>query len=97
MEKVDFMGELLKILLEAVRKQAFSVILLLSACCGLVWLSLAQRSEWKAALEVTESKCRDDLEAMSARLDMCEEQRNGLAVEVAVLRVEVNAMQRVRK
>lgn len=97
MEKFDFMGELLKILLEAVRKQAFSVILLLSACGGLIWFSLDQREGLRAAIVATETKCREDLAAMSARLDLCEEQRNRLTVEVAVLRVEVNALSARRR
>lgn len=88
-EKIDIMNELIRIGLEFVRKKAGIVIVLLVVCGGLVWLALEQKRELVNELMTNRAEYRQELRAVSARLDACEESRARLVVEVLKVQVEV--------
>lgn len=75
------MTEALKIFLESLRKQSFSVILTLAGVLALGWWNLRERSE-----------CQSSIAALEIEMDSCTSQRHALAVEVARLRERVNVL-----
>jgi hypothetical protein len=88
-KNIDVMNEIIQIALEFVRKQAGIVIVLIALCGGLIWLALEQKRELMYELNTNRAEYRNSLQSVSARLDMCEEARSRLVVEVEVLKVKV--------
>jgi hypothetical protein len=73
-EKSEFMQELLKILLDALRKQAFSVILLVIACGVMGKIIVDMKQEAKEMQE-----------RLEGQIMACHLERQNLMVRVAVL------------
>lgn len=88
-KNIDVMNEIIQIALEFVRKQAGIVIVLIALCGGLIWLALEQKRELMYELNTNRAEYRNSLRSVSARLDMCEDARSKLVVEVEVLKVKV--------
>lgn len=85
MEKIDFMQELYKLIIERLRKEAFSVIILLGVI-GALWVtSQDQKTELKTHAEKWDSE-RNEL---FSQIQHCNMERSALAVEVASLKLRV--------
>lgn len=88
-ENIDLFNELKQILLNALRKQAFSVLLLVIACWVLgyvVW-------EQKTAQEAQMLETKEALRSLQERLDACDKSRQELAIEFYVLRGKYEVLQ----
>lgn len=84
METVEtFMGELFSVLKDSLRKQAFSVILLISACAGL----------WHIRVEDHQG-LTSQIADLNARLDVCSKSREEMSIELGSLRASVSLLQR---
>ena len=88
-QQYDVMNELMKVFVEALRKQAFSVLLLLGCCGALTY-----------ALRETRKECREhtvaynaSMAALSREIKVCTEAREALGVEVAALKVRLDLLQ----
>lgn len=76
------MGELILVLKESLRKQAFSVILLVIACGGL-WI---MRDQDKADF-------RDEILQLKSDLHHCMESRESQSVRIATLEASISILQ----
>jgi len=90
--KYDPMSEIWKVLIEALRKQAFSVILLLAAVFGLWKMMDTQKDSLDTKISTLEAK----VDTMGARYLHCETSRVRLAVKVEMLEKEVDALSRLK-
>lgn len=77
------MVELIAVLKESLRKQAFSVVLLICACGGL-WL-LRNQDKAELRIEITELK---------ANLHSCMESKESLLIRIAGLESSISMLQR---
>ena len=75
------MGELISVLKESLRKQAFSVVLLI-CCCGALWII---RKEDRAEMKL-------EISDLNTRLNHCAAARESQAVEIATLKVSVSLL-----
>jgi hypothetical protein len=75
------MTEAIKIFLESLKRQSFSVILTLAGILALGW--------WNLRLE---SNCQSDIAALQIKADSCAAQRVILSMEVARLRERINVL-----
>lgn len=75
------MPELVKIFLDALRKQSFSLILTVIGLGGLAWWNVEYKREMSAIVT-----------ALDAQVKVCSEKREALAVEAAALREKVNIL-----
>jgi hypothetical protein len=85
----DVMNEIIQIALDFLRKSAGIVLVLIAVCSGLIYIALEQKRELMYELNTNRAEYRNSLQSVSARLDMCEEARSRLVVEVEVLKVKV--------
>lgn len=83
--KIDFMQELYKIILDAVKKQAFSVLLLMGVTVGMweVWMN--EKHEMAAALAIKEDKCARAIEEMRVKNMACDEALRDALIRIARL------------
>ena len=73
--QTTLMGELFAVLKESLRKQAFSVILLICGCAGLWLIWRGDRKDLQAQIT-----------ALTAEISDCRDARLSLSVEVATLK-----------
>ena len=85
-----FMQEFLRIFLDALRKQAFSVILLLCVCGGLVYALSEQRADYQAQLYKVTVGFETQASQQASALSVCDKARMELAVRVAALEARVD-------
>lgn len=79
MENINFMQEFYKILLDAIRKQGFSVILLVGAS----YIMLGEIKAQKA--EIT-SHFNQEIDELRAMYQNCDNERRNLSLELADLK-----------
>lgn len=75
------MQEAIKIFLESLRKQSFSVVLTLAGLVCLGWWNVEQKGE-----------CDTAIAGLQIQVDSCRSRREALLVEVSALRERVNVL-----
>ena len=93
----DYMNELMKIALDFLKKQAGLVLVLLVACWGLIQIVLEQKKELIAQITAANPGNQEELRRVMDRLDACEAARERLIVEVEVLKVQIEVLQKKGK
>ena len=88
MELSEFMNEIYKIFLEFLRKQAFSVVLLVCGCAGL-WM---QRTEQKSDAQQDKISLLSEIADLRNDVRHCAESKESLLSEVSTLRERVNIL-----
>lgn len=88
MENINFMEEVKKIVLEALRKQGFSVMLLMLSVAFLY----RQNTEQKQDLAAHVKKWDVERESLTLQVYHCNQERSALAVEVASLKVKIELL-----
>lgn len=86
MEQINLMNELFKILLESLRRQAFSVTLLVCAC---MWMN--------NQMEKREAKSEATIEVISKNLEDCNKSRTEQSVTIARLETRMSFLEANRK
>lgn len=85
------MQEVFKIVLEALRKQAFSVMLLLAAVVSLAAYWHEEKLAMSAALATKETKYEADINELRTRNMACDEALRDALVRIARLEEKCNA------
>lgn len=88
MMQIDIMGELIKVFLDFVRKQAGMVVVLIFICLAMGWLILDQKREILFQTNTVNKELRASIANVSERLHACEDARSRLVVQVEVLKVK---------
>lgn len=84
-QKYDVMQEILKVFVEALRKQAFSVLLLLLCCGGLTKALIETRREWREQITASTDSYNKTVASLQEEIRLCVRDREALAVKVAAL------------
>jgi len=88
MNGAEFMTELYKILLDATRKQGFSVILLLCGIGYMASLMGGQKAEYAERYNDISAR----VEILTTSLDDCMRQRMEQTVKIGVMEGQINAL-----
>ena len=88
MTHIEFMTELYKIVLDAARKQGFSIILLLGMSGGLWNMMHEQKNDF--VVQYNEVSSRVDV--LTSALGECNEARMQQGIEIASLKAQVNLL-----
>jgi outer membrane murein-binding lipoprotein Lpp len=91
--KFDPMTEVIKVLIEALRKQAFSVMLLLGAVAGLVTVMRTKEDNFDKKISTLEAK----VDTMAARYLHCETNRARLTAKVEIMQRDLDALTRLKE
>lgn len=91
MENINFMQELAKIVLDALRKQAFPVIILFSAVVGLLYVVKGQKDELTAEMNKRMVTLEQKVAYFSHSLEECDAERRRLEIEVAEFRASLRS------
>lgn len=83
-----FMIELVIVLKESLRKQAFSVILLVFACGGLWWMGDSDKKQLQAQIV----SLNTDVKALNNDMSACIAQRSAQSVEISMLRERIDLL-----
>lgn len=92
MQKIDVMGEIVKIFLDFLKKQAGIVFVLIMICLAMGWMILEQKRELVFQMGSVNSELRARIEEVSQRLHACDEARARLVVQVEVLKVRADGL-----
>ena len=92
MQKIDIMGELIKIGLDFIKKQAGIVVVLIFVCLALTWVILEQKRELFFQMNTINADLRKEINDVSERLQACDEARARLVVQVEVLKVRADGL-----
>ena len=88
MEQINVMNELIRIALNAIKKQGFSVMLLLAAIYSLVFFIQNQNQEMKTM----QSSYANLSDGLRGQIDKCNSEREALAVKVTALEVRLETL-----
>lgn len=83
-----FMIELVIVLKESLRKQAFSVILLVFACGGLWWMGDSDKKQLQSQIV----SLNTDVKALNIDMSACIAQRSAQSVEISMLRERIDLL-----
>lgn len=86
---MNFMLELQKIVLEALRKQAFPTILLFTAVLGLLYVVKDQSDILSAKMDEQYAELKTENNNLQEQLIACHNSNRDLALELAELKVQL--------
>ena len=85
MENINFMNEVLKILLDGLKKQGFSVMLLFTAVVGLLYVLKDQKTELVETMATQTREFKTEIGQLKSDLYECGNENRRLTVRVAEL------------